>query len=253
MKKLLTFLGIFFVVSIAISPAKADLNLPVTFRDFHGQGWSGGDGYNAHPDFESVIATDPGIVLSELGVDGKPVYAGTSGNPTTHGEEYFDMWYNDTPNYNMSLNSSLGFVWDGSNYVYSSNSFFPLDGQLLGNDGRSHNFHFTMELHSSFTYMPGQVFSFTGDDDVWVFINDELVIDLGGVHGAQSASVNLDTLGLTTGENYAFDLFFAERHTTASNFFATTNIELAPVPVPGAVLLGLLGLSAAGIKLRKHA
>jgi fibro-slime domain-containing protein len=83
-----------------------------------------------------------------------------------------------------------------------------------------------MELHSSFTYVGGETFSFTGDDDVWVFINNELVIDLGGVHAAMSDSVDLDTLGLIVGETYDFDLFFAERHTTESNFKAETTIVL---------------------------
>ena len=79
-----------------------------------------------------------------------------------------------------------------------------------------------------------------------MFIGDDLVIDLGGVHGAASASVALDDLGLTLGENYSFDLFFAERHTSQSNFRIDTSIALTP-SVDEPVTLGLLGLSLAGI------
>jgi fibro-slime domain-containing protein/uncharacterized repeat protein (TIGR01451 family) len=216
----------------------ATVVLDVTIRDFHGIGWGspGIDGYYQHPDFEDGIVTDPGIVLSALGVDGKPVYAGQAGNTSTHGQTAFDQWYRDTANVNMAMASTLTFTWNGSNYVYNNSNFFPIDVQLLGNDGRPHNYHFTLELHTSFTYQSGQVFSFTGDDDLWVFINDKLVIDLGGVHPALSASVNLDSvaaaIGIVPGETYDFDLFFAERHTTASNFNAVTNIVLAPPAEP---------------------
>jgi fibro-slime domain-containing protein len=87
-----------------------------------------------------------------------------------------------------------------------------------------------MEIHKMFTYKKGQKFSFTGDDDVWVFINNRFVIDLGGIHGATTAGVNLDTLGLTEGDQYWFDLFYSERCPTESNIYITTNMQLFVQP-----------------------
>jgi len=248
MKKTFYLIGAFLLLALNVSfvsfapVARAaevgdTIDLPVTIRDFHGYGWGlpGGDGYYGHPDFEvnpTTYGLDTGIVENDLGLDKKPVYAGQAGNPWTSGQVNFDQWYRDTANINMSKADNLTFTYDGSKYVYENSFFFPIDGELLGNDGRANNYHFTLEMHSQFTYQGGETFSFTGDDDLWVFINDELVIDLGGVHGAMSASVNLDTLGLTIGENYDFDLFFAERHTTASNFKVQTTITLENTEEP---------------------
>ena len=157
-------------------------------------------------------------------------------HPTTTGATEFNQWFNDTAGVNLS--DSLGITLNDDGvagdttpggdgvFTYESNSFFPIDGQLLGNEGRDHNYHFTYELHTKFQFVPGQTFSFTGDDDLWVFINDQLVIDLGGVHTALTGSILLDSLGLTPGNIYDLDMFFAERHTTQSNFRITTNIPL---------------------------
>jgi len=106
--------------------------------------------------------------------------------------------------------------------------FFPLDGKGFGDDWYGHNFGFTLELNTKFTYESSQVFSFRGDDDIWVFINNKLAIDLGGVHGPESASVSLNTLSLTEGEDYNLDIFFAERHVVGSSLAFTTNIVLVP-------------------------
>ncbi len=239
-------------VFVPTSANAATFNLSGTVRDFS----------SSHPDFENYNGVDPGIVEDNLGGDKKPVYAGLAGNPSTSGQTNFDQWYRDVGGVNQS--TSLGITLDNTItvdpnvYTYVNNDFFPIDGQLMGNEGNPHNYHFTYEIHSSFTYQGGEEFTFTGDDDVFVFINDQLVIDLGGVHAALTDSVSLDavagSLGLVIGNDYDFDLFFAERHTSASSFRIDTSIALqTTVPEPGTYLLMGSLLTFAWAARRKRA
>lgn len=202
--------------------APSAIVLNATVRDFK----------DTHPDFEKGISgLVTGLVQTQLGADQKPVFVGPNGRGAISSTASFNQWYNDDPTVNLKtvVPVVLSETAPGSGvYSFQSNAFFPIDGQLFGNQGRSHNYHFTLELHTNFTYRGGEVFQFTGDDDIWVFINNRLVVDLGGVHSAASGAVNLDTLGLTPGSTYAFDFFFAERHTVDSNFRLTTSIGLAP-------------------------
>lgn len=101
----------------------------------------------------------------------------------------------------------------------------PYFDNITGHN-KKHNYGFAMKIQATFEYVPGQYFEFLGDDDVWVFINNRLVVDIGGQHSQVSGAVDLDTLKLVEGQNYPFHIFYAERHTSSSNFMMRTSIDL---------------------------
>lgn len=168
--------------------------------------------------------------------------ASSSSGDSIHSDVDFRKWYRPVPGVNMAETVSLTLTRNvlSGQYVFDDTrdavygvlgGFFPINGRLFGNYGSTgKNYHFTYMLDTTFQFRrgAGQVFTFTGDDDVWVFVDGKLVIDLGGVHIAVSQTIELDRLGwLVDGQTYSLKFFFAERHTTKSNFRIETNLPLA--------------------------
>lgn len=241
-----------FVAVSAEPVTAAPLTLSGTIRDFNA----------SHPNMQRAIdGLRPGLVETTLDAQGKPVLIGSPGGSFTNQSD-FAQWFRDVPGVNQSMGFDIQLTETapGSGlFGYSSNSFFPVDNLLFGNEGRSHNYHFTYEIETQLSFSDlSQSFSFSGDDDLWVYVNDTLVLDLGGVHSVASGSftgADLAGLGLTANTNYAMSIFFAERHTTQSNFsiqtsFATGNPALPPVPLPAA--LPLLAGAVAGLSLLRR-
>jgi fibro-slime domain-containing protein len=226
-------------------------------RDFKGRNEPGG-----HPDFEGPLFGNditPGLVATTIDVDQKPLYASQceEGHPSpaptcpfgaeTTTKANFNQWYRYTPNVNQPYLLNMYFAPLGNGlFRFQSLFFYPVDNAGWGNsgtadDGKQHNFSFTTELHTRFAYKGGETFQFDGDDDVWVFINGKLAVDLGGLHPKGSRIVNLDAsaqvLAIQTGSAYSLDLFHAERHTPQSTFridtnLAFTNCGILPPDIP---------------------
>jgi len=188
-----------------------------------------------HPDFYLAGEGPPGrsfghlkeCVEPQLGSDGKPVYK--EGGACFSSSSSFAEWFHDVAGVNQRETFRMEFVPQGNGtYLYDNSSFFPIDKRGLADDNHGHNYYFTMELHASFVYHGGEHFKFRGDDDVWVFINGSLALDLGGIHTPLEGSVALDELNLTRGAHATLDLFFAERQPFMSNFRVETEIQLQP-------------------------
>lgn len=94
----------------------------------------------------------------------------------------------------------------------------------LGDDGRAHNCFFGMHFSLTFTLTADYVgpldYLFYGDDDMWVFLDDQLVCDIGGVHSSVGEYVNLwDYIQKGSSGTHTLSFFYTERGASGSTCY----------------------------------
>lgn len=234
------------------------ITIPVTYYDFHSDG--------SNPEFEKTptagdaAAPKLGMVADTLDKDRKPVLG-----PNPYWNCYIKKWFRKwepgdftIPNYtnpatttcsnpiatvnydtafkNVVVPGNLVFQYqDGTagTYRYENPTFFPLD-DVPGTFGSEpagatpiHNYGFSLELHYNFTMVKGLTFQFAGDDDCWAYINNKLVMDIGGIHNTKTGTLYVDSLHIPDLTQCTFDFFYCERHRTGSDIEITTNLITA--------------------------
>lgn len=138
---------------------------------------------------------ETGIVESELNDKFLPVANGGRllTNRGVKGDN-FERWFGDVDGLSKGYNGFLNLSYDAgsASFKYKNEEFYPLD-----NDSNKHNKLFTMNLAVPFQVLANneEEFNIVADDDTWVFVGKDLVIDMGGVHDAVLGSLKIDEDG----------------------------------------------------------
>ncbi len=222
------------------------IRLPVVYRDFRGISQTGAP---IHEDFDARGGS--GITFSmttdTLDAEGRPAWSGiVVGGSGANSAASFHDWYRDSSRNTAVLDFlTLDRIGTTSGYQFDSGAagFFPLDGRGWNGPTSSapetystpHNYSFTTETHTWFVYQGTERLDFTGDDDVWVFVDGHLCLDVGGLHPPETATMDFANPGsagspqqtaivtacaarLTPGRVYEMVVFHAERRCCGSNF-----------------------------------
>lgn len=218
---------------IPISWQAASLNepdsitLPITYWDQRADlcdnpnrqfEWTQCNGYRSH----GVLM---GMVKPQLGSDRLPIPAFSDsesswnalhdalsinviGNDPVLKTDNFYRWFHEVPGLSQRIDGrtvTFNRTAEGT-YTYGGQDIYPIDDvpgidasdvQLKDWQGQLHNFNFTAHLGFAIKVKASgnERFEFSGDDDVWVFLNNQLILDMGGLHGPISGWFQINTDG----------------------------------------------------------
>ena len=210
---------------------------------------------SATPEGLRMIHPTEGVPMSDLICNGGGWTGGIDCETYFQGGEEFKI---EPGSIGQTLSKKLGVTWEGDGWGWACEQMAPIgwnfykdksettvgklleknqkpdgasrwtsgtsDATVLTDEGR--NQHFCFESHANFRFKKGLKFSFRGDDDIWVFIDRRLAVDLGGTHLAAPGYVDLDKFmpDAEVGTSYDIDIYFCDRRTTMSNVHIKTNM-----------------------------
>ncbi|XP_021356440.1 uncharacterized protein LOC110452321 isoform X2 [Mizuhopecten yessoensis] len=232
------------------SASASDWILPIVYYDFS----------VSHTDFtgyESTIVSQPTYVPSP--------YGGWLRRSSTPSSDTFSEWFVKTGS-NLAFDNNITLTITSTSpptHRFISDKFYPVDGLGFGDNekdclGEDHNLGFTSAIRSGFVYKGSETIAVGGGDDMWVFLNGVLVLEViargeganipckkidisaasssggatltplsGYVVNSQCVTSNTEinenvTLELEVGERYHFAVFHVERLQCASSLFIQT-------------------------------
>jgi len=182
-----------------------------------------------------------GMVSSTLSPNRKPIYilgeapngVTSSRYQTLNATTYARWWDSSWPgNWPISYNLTLQLDPKTGLYQINTGAFYPIDNRGWGNNGiyPEHNWGFCVEAHAAFIYNSSATLSFEGDDDLWIFLNNQLIFDIGGIHTPVKQTTKLGDVAWATPmkdfASYPFDMFYCERQTAGSDLILTSTVNI---------------------------
>jgi fibro-slime domain-containing protein len=180
---------------------------------------------------------------SSIPRDSIPIYDDTSGvvdsfKTVNHDTTFTKLLFHDSLKFRINLDRRVinGRTATQACYLFDNTHFDPLHNKGFGNDpvdpllnSSKQNFGFTVTLRTTFINRPDLFIDCESDDDLWLFVNRKLVIDLGGLHQQNRVSVVLDTFHFAPSQTCTLSVFYADRGPSSAAFYLQTNV-LGPEP-----------------------
>ncbi len=225
------------------------VSAPVLFTDVQQVGKTVINGYNLQ--FNRIGDT---YTLTTVRTNSGTIAAGDLhrfNNPTCDTTTYTNIYTNNFwPMDSSSTWGGIGHDLRFGNYSLKNNrKFFQDDSTFsttqgtfpISDDGKDHNSYFGMNYQVKFTlsedYVGALEYLFYGDDDMWVFLDDTLICDIGGVHSSVGQFVDLWPYinKMAAGDRYGehtLSFYYTERGASGSTCYMSFTLPSVSSDMP---------------------
>ena len=123
------------------------------------------------------------------------------------------------------ISKALNVSWNGDGWGWSCPNDAPKGWPTFESGKETRNHHFCTESHASFRFRKGLKFNISGSDDIWVFIDNKLAVDIGGTHLAAPGHVDMDKFlpNAEVGKYFDIDIYTCNRRAASSDLKINAN------------------------------